>query len=237
MLSERLMYEWLLPLFGFLIGIFAAITGVGGGVFFVPLLTLVFGFAPSAAIGTSLLVMVFGGLGATIGYARQKRVYFKAALLLALATAPGAILGAYLTTFLPSAILGIGFGVFIIILAIRMLFETKYFRRNKIGQTIAIACEAECFRHKKRLAICFGLSFFAGALSGLFGVGGGVLLVPILILVVLLPVHLAIGTSMFLVALTSLSGVFQHSLLGNVDFTLGLLLSVGAFLVLWLVLG
>ena len=110
-----------------------------------------------------------------------------------------------------------------------MLFETKYFRRNKKGQTIAIACEAECLRHKKRLAIGFGLSFFAGALSGLFGVGGGVLLVPILILVVRLPVRLAIGTSMFLVALTSLSGVFQHSLLGNVDFTLGLLLSVGAF--------
>ena len=60
-----------------------------------------------------MMVMVFGGFGATIGYAIQKRVYFKAGLLLAVATAPGAVLGAYLTAVLPSTVLGVGFGVFI----------------------------------------------------------------------------------------------------------------------------
>ena len=83
--------DWLLLLLGFLIAVFAAITGVGGGVLFVPLLTLGYGFLPAQAVGTSLMVMVFGGFGATIGYAIQKRVYFRAGLLLALATAPGAV--------------------------------------------------------------------------------------------------------------------------------------------------
>ena len=105
------MYEWVLPLIGLLAGIFAAITGVGGGVLFVPVLTLVYAFAPSQAIGTSLLVMVFGGVGATIGYARQKKVYFKAGALLALAMAPGAVTGAFLTEVVPARILGVVFGV------------------------------------------------------------------------------------------------------------------------------
>lgn len=64
-----MLYEWILPLLGFLIAVFAAITGVGGGVLFVPLLTLGWGFEPSVAVGTSLFVMIFGGFGATIGYA------------------------------------------------------------------------------------------------------------------------------------------------------------------------
>jgi hypothetical protein len=89
----------------------------------------------------------FCGLGATIGYARQKRVYFKAALLLALATAPGAILGAYLTAVLPSTILGVAFGLLLIILSIRMFFTTKYFRPNKKADKAAnVTCEAECFQ-------------------------------------------------------------------------------------------
>ena len=55
------------------------------------------------------------------------------------------------------------------------------------------------------------------------------MLVPILLLVMVLPMHIAVGTSMFLVALTSLSGVFQHFTLGNVNLSFGVLLSLGAF--------
>jgi uncharacterized membrane protein YfcA len=224
------MYEWILPLLGFFIAILSALTGVGGGVLFIPLLTLSFSFAPSQAVGTSLLVMVFGGIGATVGYAMQRRVYFKAGLLLALAAGPGAILGAYLTAFLPSSVLGLAFGAFSMVLATRMFSASGYFHIT-VDSVIppTVACEEECFKNRKRLAIAFGLSFFAGALSGLLGVGGGVLLVPILLLVVFVPVHVAVGTSMFLVTLTSFSGGIQHYALGNIDFTFAALLSAGAF--------
>jgi len=220
--------DWLLLLLGFLIAVFAAITGVGGGVLFVPLLTLAYGFLPAQAVGTSLMVMVFGGFGATIGYALQKRVYFRAGLLLALATAPGAILGAYLTAVLPSTVLGVAFGVFLILLAARMIHANRAKARDT-AKVPLVTCEADCFRNKKRLLLGFTFAFFAGILSGLLGIGGGVMLVPILLLVLVLPMHIAVGTSMFLVALTSLSGVFQHFTLGNVNLTFGTLLAVGAF--------
>lgn len=224
------LYEWILPLLGFLIAVFAAITGVGGGVLFVPLLTLGWGFEPSVAVGTSLMVMVFGGLGATISYGRQKRVYFKTGLLLALAAAPGAVVGAYLTSVLSSVTLGLAFAVFLLVLSAHMLYTSRYFKAGNPNLALnMVACEADCFRNRKRLAVAFVLSFFTGTLSGLLGVGVGVLLVPILLLVVYLPMHVAVGTSMFLMLLTSLSGVFQHQNLGNIDFFFVTLLAVGAF--------
>lgn len=220
--------DWILLLLGFLIAVFAAITGVGGGVLFVPLLTLAYGLLPAQAVGTSLMIMVFGGFGATIGYAIQKRVYFRTGLLLALATAPGAVIGAYLTAVLPSTVLGVAFGAFLVILAARMILANRAQKKNDKKAPV-VKCEADCFRNKKRLLLGFTFAFFAGILSGLLGIGGGVLLVPILLLVMVVPMHIAVGTSMFLVALTSLSGAFQHFTLGNVDLQFGVLLSVGAF--------
>jgi len=223
------MYEWILPLIGFFIATFAAMSGVGGGVFFVPLLTLAYGFSPSNAVGTSLVVMIFGGIGATIVYGRQKRVYFKPALLLAVSTIPGAILGAYLTSVSPGYFLGLVFGVLLIFLAFQLIFTSEYFAsRNKARRQIT--CEDECFRNKKRFTIAFCLSFLTGVLSGFLGIGGGTLMIPILLLIVSIPIHVAVGTSMFLVAVTALSGVFQHSILGNIDFTFALLLAAGAFI-------
>jgi uncharacterized membrane protein YfcA len=73
---------WELLLFGFLVSIVASMTGVGGGIFFVPLLTLAYGFAPSNAVGTSLMAIVFTALSASLGFARQKRIFFKTGLLL-----------------------------------------------------------------------------------------------------------------------------------------------------------
>jgi uncharacterized protein len=224
------LYEWILIPLAFLIAVFAAASGVGGGVLFVPLLTLGWGFSPSVAVGTSLFAMIFGGLGATIGYSRQNRIYFKIALLLASATAPGAILGAYLTHTISNSMIGLIFAIFLIILALRMI-STSILTQNGKAKTVAqtYTCETSCLKNKKRLALAFTLSLFAGVVSGFLGIGGGVMLVPILLIIVYLPIHVAVGTSMFLVMLTSLSGVIQHSFFANIDYAFALLLGVGAF--------
>ena len=113
-------------------------------------------------------------------------------------------------------------------MAVRIIYANKAKARGAAKEPF-VTCEADCFRNKKRLLLGFTLSFFAGIVSGLLGIGGGVVLVPILLLVIVVPMHITVGTSMFLVALTSLSGVFQHLSLGNVNLTFGVLLSVGAF--------
>jgi len=87
----------LLPLLGVLIGIVAAMIGIGGGVFIVPLLTLLplYGFSTTQAVGTSLTAIVFTSLASTVSYSRQKRIDYRTGLILAVVTIPGAWVGAY----------------------------------------------------------------------------------------------------------------------------------------------
>jgi len=225
------MWELLLPLLGFLIALVAVMIGVGGGVFVVPLLTLAYGFTPAHAIGTSLLVIIFGGLSATIGYSRHKLVFFKVGLLLAIATIPGSILGAFLTSVLSGAVLGLIFGGFLIAVAVRMIFSNKLFRAKKAGtaDSKVIWSEPDVLADKRRFLTAFGLCFFGGVVSALLGIGGGLVFVPILTLVLLLPIHVVVATSMFTMVFTSFAGVVQHWTLGNVNLEYGLLIAVGAF--------
>ncbi|MFB3888532.1 MAG: sulfite exporter TauE/SafE family protein [Candidatus Bathyarchaeia archaeon] len=222
------MWEVVLPLLGFLIGIVAAMTGVGGGIFIVPLLTLVFGFVPAHAVGTSLAVIVFTAVAASFGYWRQKLVFFRAGLLLAVATVPGSVLGAYLTSVLSPAVLGLVFGVFLVVVAVRMVFESTAFRGKKGSGRSLVVSEEALFADKRRLSVGVGLSFFGGVASGLLGIGGGVLLVPIMALILLLPMHVVVATSMLTMILTSVAGAAQHYVQGNIDFAYALLLAVGA---------
>ncbi len=227
------LWELLLPLVGFLVAIVAAMTGVGGGVFFVPVLTLAYGFLPAHAVGTSLMVIIFSGISATIGYSRHKLVFFKVGLVLALATIPGSIVGAYLTSVLSSQVLGLIFGIFLILVGLRMAYRSISQKRKNAGKQDSrktVWVESELFADKERFLGAFGLSVFGGLASGLLGIGGGLLLVPIMSLVLLMPIHLVVATSMFTMVFTSFSGVIQHWSLGNVDFVYGLLIALGAVL-------
>jgi uncharacterized membrane protein YfcA len=221
------MWELLLPLAGFLIGVVATLTGVGGGVFIVPLLTLAFSFSPADGVGTSLTVILFTAIGATLGYSRQKRIYYKAGLLLAVLTVPGALLGAYLTAVLSASWLGVIFGVFLILVAAQIIAKGVLGKR---GAGSSMNSEAEVFGSRRRLAGGILLAFFGGIASGLLGIGGGVVLVPIMALLLLMSMHVAGATSMFTMILTSLSGVAQHYALGNINLEFALLIAVGSVL-------
>jgi len=109
----------LLSFLAFFVGTVAALVGVGGGVFIVPLLSLVFGFSVHEAVGTSLTMIVFTSLASTLGYSRQRRIDYKIGLILAFTSIPGAFLGAYLTSFISTRMLGLIFGLFLILLPSR----------------------------------------------------------------------------------------------------------------------
>jgi uncharacterized protein len=224
------MWELLLPLLGFLVAIVSSLAGVGGGTFFVPILTLGWGFLPVHAVGTSLMVIIFGGISASAGFAWQKLIFYKTGLLLAVATVPGSLVGATLASELPSEVLGLAFGVFLVVIAVRMLLVNDVLRKNKVQKQKRkiIECENDLFLNKKRLAAGVGLGFFGGVASGLLGVGGGILLVPIMALILFMPMHAVVATSMFTMVFTSVSGVYQHWTLGNVNLEYALLLAIGA---------
>lgn len=223
--------EVLLPVLGFLIGTVASMVGVGGGVFIVPLLTLFYPFSPAEAAGTSLTTIIFTSLASTANYSRQKRVYYKTGLVLAGLTVPGALLGAYLTSVIEAWLLGLIFGVFLLFVAFRMIFQlglrSKRSDTGKNTHSTVVDSESSLFEYRRKILLGVGLSFFGGLSSGLLGIGGGSLLVPIMVLAMGIPIHITVATSMFTMIFTSVAGVTQHFSLGHIHSEYAVLLALG----------
>ncbi|MDH7477897.1 MAG: sulfite exporter TauE/SafE family protein [Candidatus Bathyarchaeota archaeon] len=226
------MWGLLLTLFGFLVGIIASLTGIGGGSFIVPVLTILYDFVPANAVGTSLTSIIFTAAASTINYAKQKRIYYKTGLVLALTTAPGAFVGARLTRIIPPNMLGLIFGFFIIFVALRMIININDLRRKKANPEremvqIILKSDKEVVSSERNLLLGAGLSFFGGLTSGLLGIGGGVLVVPIMVFALKMPIHNATATSMFTMIITSISGVAEHYMANHIYLDYALLLALG----------
>lgn len=225
---------WLLTVFGFLIGILASMTGVGGGVFIVPILTFFYGFVVNAATGTSLATIIFTAIAATVNYAKQKRVYYKTGLILVITTAPGASIGYWLGSIAKERLLAIVFGVFLILVALRTIISLI---RNKTQEKAQnVKTDTELVHSGKKIAFGVGLGFFGGIASGLLGVGGGTLIVPIMTFALGMPIQFATATSMFTMIFTSISAVATASVLSvyfpsnPIDFPVALTLAAGSII-------
>jgi uncharacterized membrane protein YfcA len=213
--------------------------GIGGGVFIVPLLTLVYDLTSQQAVGTSLATIVFTSLASTVAYSRQRRIDYKIGLLLMITTVPGSSLGAYLTTIVSNQLLGAIFGFFLIALSIQMIIKPKpvasessqsMATKNKptVWHRRIVDSYGTIFEYKANIALGFALGFFGGLSSGFLGIGGGAVLVPIMFYLVNIPMHICVATSMFIMIFTSISGVATHLSLGNVklDYAIPLILGV-----------
>lgn len=186
------------------IGALGTLIGAGGGWMIVPLLLLAFHFTPQQAVGTSLAVVFFNALSGSIAYMAQRRVLYTMGTTFAVATIPGALLGAWLVQHLNSQWFSVLFGGF--------LLGVAFFLHR--GQRLFGSCQAEArvsaadLQSFRSPVMRFGIliSFLVGVLSSLFGVGGGIIHVPFLIVALGIPVHAATATSHFVLAITSLTG-------------------------------
>lgn len=203
-----------------LIGIIAAIIGMGGGFLYVPTLTLIFGFDQRMAVGTSLAVMVFTSLSASVSYYRQRKILFPIAILLIIPSIFGAILGSYSTIFINQKILVAIFSIILILISIEMLYPTfRVIRVIKTGPVFNIKI-FETDSSKKEIQISYLhiliWGTIGGFISGVTGTSGGVFFVPAL-LAVGIPVHYAVATSLFSIIITSSSAVTVQSVLGQIS--------------------
>jgi uncharacterized membrane protein YfcA len=216
---------WLLILFGFLIGIIASLTGVGGGIFIVPILTFFYDFKVSEATATSLTTIIFTAIAATINYSRQKRIFYKTGLILIVTTAPAAYLGAWLATIMEERLLGLIFGFFLMVVAIRMIVSTL--RKKTQSGSFSVKTDSELIKSRETIIIGASLGFFGGLASGLLGIGGGTLIVPIMTVIMGMPIHYATATSMFTMIFTSVSGVTKYYQSNLINFPVALMLAAG----------
>ena len=217
----------LLIALGLLIGSFGTLIGAGGGFLLVPLLLLGYQFPPPDAVGTSLALVFLNALSGTIAYLRQRRVDLSLGWKFAAATIPGAIGGAFLTRVLSSSLFSLGFGLLLLVIAALLFFgRTATPSRRADARTIV---DASGESHVYRVDAWKGVvvSFFVGILSSVFGIGGGIIHVPFLIVALSLPVHVATATSHFVLSISTLVGATTFLTLGHVDLKTTALIGVG----------
>ena len=211
----------LLLAIGLTVGFIGTLIGAGGGFILVPVLLLLFPHLDSEVITSISLAIVFlNACSGSLAYARLKRIDYKTALLFSLATVPGAVLGAFLTEFLPKKIFDLSLGGILILIALFLILKPEYkrgavqVRKRLVGRRL-VDERGQVYEYSFHMATGIMISFFVGFLSSLLGIGGGIIHVPALTSLLNFPIHVATATSHLILAIMALAGTVVHILLGN----------------------
>lgn len=210
-------------------GTLGAMLGLGGGVFLVPILSLGFDVPLRAAIAASAISVVANSLSGSRVYLSLRYTNLRLAMLLLVTTTAGATAGGLLAVSLPDAILKSAFATLLLVIAGIMIFR----RTPVMASTVEINQPPDPYRLEGRYAdgpvgvvvryvpVRLGpglsLSSLAGLASGLFGIGGGPITVPLLNLVMNVPLKAAASTSAFMVGLTASASAIVYYNAGHVD--------------------
>lgn len=213
-------------LLGAIVGFSLGLTGGGGAIFAVPLLVYGLGVPAREAVGVSLLTVGSTALVGFVQRAWRGMVEFPTGLLFAVAGMLGAPLGSWLATLIPDTLLLSLFAVLMLVIAARMWMKATdvtahlpIIMENNAGPTCRRDPEGK-LRITSPCALLLGfVGLGAGVLSGMFGVGGGFIIVPALVMFSGMGIQRAIGTSLLVITLISASGTANHLLAGR-DLTL-----------------
>ena len=210
-----------------IIGVLLGLLGGGGSILTVPVLVYLADIPAKSAIITSLIVVGSTSIIATLYHSSKQRVCWKTGMIFGSAGMVGAFLGGRLTIYVPDALLLILLGLVMLLASFSMIFGKKAATTDEDASNIESTsfCPAEL----PIIAILLD-GFFLGIITGLVGVGGGFLLVPALTHLATLPVHAAIGTSLFIISLQSAAALMGHANHLNVDLQLTAIITAMAIL-------
>ena len=196
---------------GAIVGVLSGFFGVGGGTVLVPIL-LLFGYDTKVAIGISVIQMLFGSIFGS--YLNQKKGTLDISMVLFIGA--GGFVGGLLSGFLTSAFenktlesIFLGFAFFALI---RIFAQTKEHKEEK----------------KVHKLLLFALGVPIGAFSMVIGVGGSIILVPILVGFFHVPLKKAISAGLFFVVFSSVSGFISHSINGVLDLHSGIIIGLAS---------
>jgi uncharacterized membrane protein YfcA len=209
---------------------------VAGGFLLVPLLFFLYPKdSPAAITSTTLTVAFFNALSGSIAYGRQRRIDIRSGLHFAAAAVPGAILGAYITSLLSRGVFQYIFGAILLLVAGYLLLRPKrrlagrFLERWQTARRITDSRE-RVHSYAFNLPLGIFIAFAVGVVSGMLGIGGGIIHVPALTQVLNFPTHIATATSHFVVAITTFAAIGTHLVAGTYtgDVVRVLVLSAGA---------
>ncbi|MFT7183912.1 MAG: putative membrane protein YfcA [Oceanicoccus sp.] len=225
---------------GLSVGTLSGLFGIGGGFILVPILLLL-GVPIHTAVGTSLAMIFFTSLAGSYKHFTYKNIDLKRSLPLALIAVLmvqlGVVIGSLFTesgltaTFAALMLLTSAYFIYVHVSAQR--FRKQLAEAAEKGEKVSLAESKVTMSDEKAILGLPKLIFMGslvGLLSGIFGVGGGFILVPLLIVMGKMPIKSAIGNSLFVVMFASLAGAVHHYLLGNVDLSILPALAIGGIL-------
>ncbi len=210
-------------------GFVGALAGLGGGVFIVPILTLIFHVSFATAIGASIVSVIATSSGAAAAYVRDRMTNLRVGMFLEIATTAGAVCGALVSSMLDDTVLFIVFGVILLISAIPLVMrlgeelprgveDHKWAGWLKLPGTYPDRrTHQDVPYHVAHVRIGFGMMYVAGLISGLLGIGSGTFKVLAMDTAMRLPMKVSTTTSNFMIGVTAAAsaGIFFQR--GDID--------------------
>jgi uncharacterized membrane protein YfcA len=207
-------------------GLVGALTGLGGGVIIVPMLSLLLGVDIKYAIGAALVSVIATSSGAAAAYVREGYSNVRVGMFLEVATTLGAVSGAWAASRLPTATIAVIFGVALIasaVLSFRPRRETTdagppdpLASRLRMNGTFPTPAGPVAY-HPRRVPAAWGIMYIAGVLSGLLGIGSGALKVLAMDQVMGLPFKVSTTTSNFMIGVTAAASAGIYLNRGYID--------------------
>ena len=209
-------------MFGAVVGFSLGLTGGGGAIFAVPLLIYGLGVPPRDAVGISMMTVGTTSLVGFVQRARRGQVEFPTGLLFAAAGMIGAPIGSWLAGRISDDVLLGMFSALMLMIAIRMWINSGA-RVNELSiledDDDGPACRRDPEGRLRLSSACtfllLAVGMTSGVLTGLFGVGGGFIIVPALVQFSSMGMQRSIGTSLLIITLVSISGVATHPVAGT----------------------
>ncbi|MDE3188079.1 MAG: sulfite exporter TauE/SafE family protein [Acidobacteriota bacterium] len=210
-----------------LAGFLGALTGLGGGVVIVPVLTIALGVDIKYAIGASLISVIATSSGAAAAYVKEGYSNIRIGMLLEIATTVGAILGAYLAAFTSTHVIAIIFGLVLLQSAYQSLFNGSPetgppMESDSLAKRLRLAGDYPLNGAPQKYGVQnvpagFGLMFGAGALSGLLGIGSGAVKVIAMDRAMKIPFKVSTTTSNFMIGVTAAASAGVYLSRGYID--------------------
>jgi uncharacterized membrane protein YfcA len=224
----------------FCTAILGSMLGLGGGVFLVPIFTLFFGVDQKLAIGASAVAVATNSVVGSTVHLESRFTNLRFAMMMEVTTAFGALIGAIIGVWAPEKAINFIFASVLVYSAVSMAIKRASAPTESTadapdphtiaGEYLDPATKRIVRYVPQRLRLGLSISTFAGLMSGMLGVGGGVIKVPVMNVLMRIPVKAAAGTSTFMVGITAVASSSVYYSRGKIDPTIVIPAMIGIYL-------
>ncbi|WP_316823363.1 sulfite exporter TauE/SafE family protein [Pedobacter gandavensis] len=220
----------------FLAGLVGSLTGLGGGVIIIPLLTLALGVDIHYAIGASIVSVIATSSGSAAAYVKEGITNIRIGMFLEVATTVSAVIGAVITVYLNPSFIAVVFGLILLFSAVMMVMKKVDRSDNDTSGKLAVFLKLNGTYPTEngqkdyavhRVAGGFVMMFFAGIISGLLGIGSGALKVIAMDNIMRIPFKVSTTTSNFMMGVTAAASAIVYLNRGQIDPGIAMPVTIG----------